>query len=395
MKTNVLRQMACALLWWVAMTVVGSAHAQAYQWEGLPRFPGTFFPSFAISSAGKDAKGVVDDVNMYGFYEASSFAVFVKGTPRGAVVKVRVSVPEIGVEGEIEATPQPTERPRAVVPRMTWSQSRLVAISQPISTEVIYQVSVDGQYLGEQRKPLRVRAITDAPLRTCSKNGKCQEYSQYFAGFVNENHPAIDRLLRLALDIPASPVKQFVGTSQGEAYAMQQVWAIWYLLQRNRVTYSNITTTSDSSDELISQAVRPLSQSLQNGQANCIDGTVLFASILRKIGIEPIIVLVPGHAYLGFYLDSQNTRVAYLETTMLNDANNPFKDIGPSKLGEGLATALGYDAHMQKSQRSFNEALEVGRRNHAIAAPFFGNKPGYSLIAIRKAREAGVLPLPL
>jgi hypothetical protein len=254
---------------------------------------------------------------------------------------------------------------------------------------------VDGQLLGEQRKPLRIRAITDALLKYCPTGGSCQDYSQYFAAFVNENSPAIDKILRLALDIPATPVKQFVGTSQGEAYVFQQVWAIWYLLQRNKVTYSNITTTSEESAELLSQAVRPLTQSLQNGQANCIDGTVLFASILRKIGIEPVIVLVPGHAYLGFYLDPQSTHVAYLETTMLNDATNPFKDMSPTKFGMGLATALGMDAHMSKSRKSFNEAIGAGRQNFATAAPFFGHKNGYAYIPILKAREAGILPLPL
>ena len=45
--------------------------------------------------------------------------------------------------------------------------------------------------MGEQRKPVRVRAITDAPLRFCPKGGNCQDYSQYFAGFVNENNPVI------------------------------------------------------------------------------------------------------------------------------------------------------------------------------------------------------------
>ena len=392
---NELRRLLCGVIWLLAMTAVTTVHAQTYQWDTGFRFPGTFFPSFAISSAGKDAKGPADNPTLYGYLDSSSFGVLVKGTPRGAVVKVRIAVPEIGAEGEVEATPQPTDKPRTVVPRLVWSQSRLVAINQPLSTEVIFQVFVDGQPMGEQRKPLRIRAVTDAPLRNCPKGGSCQDYSQYFAGYVNENSPVIDKVLRLALDIPATPVKQFVGTSQGEAYVFQQVWAIWYLLQRHKVTYSSITTTSEESAELSSQAVRPLSQSLQNGQANCIDGTVLFASILRKIGIEPIIVLVPGHAYLGFYLDPQNTHVAYLETTMLNDATNPFKDMKPTTFGMGLATVLGVDAHMSKSQKSFNEAMEAGRQNFAKAAPFFGHTPGYAYIPILKAREAGILPLPL
>ncbi len=243
MKTNELRRLLLAAMGLVVLAVGSAAHAQSYQWDGKFRFPGTFFPAFALSATGKDSKGPTDTPQVYGYYESSSFAVMVQGTHKGSVVKVHISVPEIGAEGEIEAPPQPTDTPRAVVPRLAWSQSKLAAISQPISAEVVFQVSVDGQPMGEQRKPLRIRAVTDAPLQYCPKGGKCQDYTEYFAAYVNENNPVIDQILRAALDIPAMPVKQFVGTGQGEAYVFQQVWAIWYLFQRNKVTYSNIVTT--------------------------------------------------------------------------------------------------------------------------------------------------------
>ena len=395
MRTTEIRRLFVAALYLLALLACGAAQAQTYQWDGRFRFPGTFFPSFAISAAGKDAKGPTDNQNVYGYYESSSFAVLVQGTHKGSVVKVHVSIPEIGVAGEIEAPPQPTDTPRSVVPRLSWSPAKLVSISQPLSTDVIFQVFVDGQPMGEQRKPVRVRAITDAPLRFCPKGGNCQDYSQYFAGFVNENNPVIDKVLRATLDIPAMPVKVFDGTSSGEASVFQQVWAIWYFLQRNKVTYSSIVTTSDGSSELMSQAVRPISQSLGNSQANCIDGTVLFASILRKIGIEPILVLVPGHAYLGFYLDSQNKSVAYLETTMLNDDTNPFHQKGPTQAGTNLSKFLVMDTHMAKSRQSFNEAIEQGRQRFSIDAPFFDKKQGYSYLPVKRLRDAGVLPLPL
>lgn len=191
------------------------------------------------------------------------------------------------------------------------------------------------------------------------------------------------------------PVKQWYGTQGSEADVLQQVWAIWYLFQRNKVTYSSITTTSDSRQDLVSQAVRPLTQTLRTSQANCIDGTALFASVLRKIGIEPIIVLVPGHAFLGFYVDSQYRKVAFLETTMLNAANNPFNLQGPTKTGTEFAKMLGMDAHMGKSKQSFNEALREGQRRYDEASFNFGKQPGYMAVSVMKARESGILPLPL
>lgn len=380
---------------WVVLGffVYCSASAQTVRFEPDFRFPGTFFPAFAISSAGKDSKGSTDNAQVAGYPGSASFGVKVFDAPSSSKLKVRITIPEIGVAGELESTASSDGKPKVLLPRLVWSQSRLASISQPLSSEVVFALFVDGTLIGEERRPVRVRAINDAPLQACRTPQQCSDYSQYLAAFVNENNPAIDSILRAALDIPAMPVKKWVGTQRGPEEVLRQVWAIWYLLQRNKVTYSNITTVSDERPDLHSQAVRPMSQTLHTSQANCIDGTALFASILRKIGIEPTIVLIPSHAFLAFSVDGQHT--AYLETTMLNDANNPFNQRGPTKSGTAIAKFMGSDPHMQKSWQSFSEALNEGRRKYEKAAPNFGTQERYKMISIKKARESGILPLPL
>lgn len=378
-----------------AWACVGTAMAQAVRWEPDIRFPGTFFPAFAISAAGMDAKGPTDSPAGFGYLSSASFAVKLLEAPPGSKVKVQIEVPEIGAAGDIETVVLPDGKPRYIAPRLSWSQSRLTAIPQPISAEVIFKVYVDGALASEQRRPLRIRAINDSPLRACRQPGQCSDYSPYMAAFVNENHPAIDRILRSTLDIPAMPVKQWTGTQVSEEEVLRQVWAIWYFFQRNKVTYSSITTVSDARQDVMSQTVRPLSQAMSTQQANCIDGTALFSSILRKIGIEPIIVLIPGHAFLGFYVDARNTKPVFLETTMLNDANNPFNQRGPSAIGKDLAKLFGKDVHMQRSWDSFTAAVNEGQAKFAKAQPAFGKQPGYLFVPVMKAREAGILPLPL
>lgn len=373
----------------------GAALGQTAKWDADIRFPGTFFPAFALSAAGLDAKGPVDTPQASGYLASASFAVRLVEAPAGSKVKIRVDVPEIGVSGEIETSaPQPGQ-PKFVAPRLSWSQARLAGIAQPITAEVIFTVSVDGVAAGEQRKPLRIRASNDSPIRACRTPTQCADYSQYMAAFVNEDHPVIDRVLREALEIPVLPVKRWVGTQATEQEVMQQVWAIWYLFQRKGMTYSNITTVSDTRAEVFSQTVRPLSQALETQQANCIDGTALFASILRKIGIEPMIVLVPGHAFLGFFADAQQTRPVFLETTMLNSPSNPFYRNKPTKAGMDLARITGNDIHMKQSWASFTEAIAEGQREYAAAQAHFGKTPGYALVPIRKARSAGIQALPL
>lgn len=371
------------------------AHAQALRWVPEFRFPGTFFPAYAISAAGRDSKGPTDTASAYGFLNSGSFGVKVSDAPAGARLKVQVEVPEIGVAGEIETVASTDGKPRSLVPRLSWSQARLASIAQPLSTDAVFRMFVDGTLVGEERRPVRVRAANDAPLRVCKAPDQCTDYGVFMAAFVNENHPAIDGILRAALDIPAMPLKAWTGTQGSAEDVLKQVWAIWYLFQRNKVTYSSITTVSDTRADLYSQTVRPLGQTLRTAQANCIDGTAVFASVLRKIGIEPLIVLVPGHAFLGFFTDSQQTQPVFLETTMLNDASNPFHQQGPTKAGTALAKMLGTDNRMNQSWQSFQAALNAGQQTYAKAMPYFGKQPGFMVVPVVKARASGILPLPL
>lgn len=375
--------------------LLGAVAAQTARWEPEFRFPGTFFPAFAISAAGRDVKGPIDSPQAYGFLQSGSLGVNVLSAPAGSKLKVRVEIPEIGLSGEIDAPSLTDGRPKVIFPRLSWNQARLASIIQPIAAEAVFRFYVDDALVGEERRPIRVRAINDAPLRSCPTPERCKDYAHYFAAFVNEDSPVIDKVLRATLDIPAMPVKSWTGTQAGPDAALKQVWAIWYWLQREKVTYSDIATVSGARLDLTSQMIRPISQTLRTVQANCIDGTALFASILRKIGIEPIIVLVPGHAFLGFYPNAQQIQPVFLETTMLNDANNPFHQHGPTKTGTLLANALGTDLHMKKSWRSFTAALDEGQRKYSQAAASFGKQPGYFLIPVLKAREAGIMPLPL
>jgi hypothetical protein len=68
------------------------------------------------------------------------------------------------------------------------------------------------------------------------------------------------------------------------------------------------------------QRVRLPRESLQDGEANCIDGTLLFASLLEAASLSPAIVLVPGHAFIAWETWKQKDEWRFLETTMIGKA---------------------------------------------------------------------------
>ena len=61
-------------------------------------------------------------------------------------------------------------------------------------------------------------------------------------------------------------------------------------------------------------------ESLTAGTANCIDGAVLFASLLEGISLSPALVIIPGHALVAWETWEDSGEWDYLETTMIGGA---------------------------------------------------------------------------
>jgi hypothetical protein len=133
-----------------------------------------------------------------------------------------------------------------------------------------------------------------------------------------------------------------------------------------------------------------LEESIKASQANCVDGSVLMASILRKIGMDVDLVMVPGHCLLAFTDgDKENPLRFFLETTMLgNDDLQPVSKLPdlpePSRKGE-----------FEASYATFAAALEAGLEHFTKNEEAFLSQedPNVQLISISAAREMGIVPL--
>lgn len=96
-----------------------------------------------------------------------------------------------------------------------------------------------------------------------------------------------------------------------------QIQAIYDQLQAEGVHYVNAPSSFSGS-----QTVYTPIQSLSKNGANCIDGTVTFASALESTGIHAYIALVPGHAFVCASTVSNDTSIQCVETTMVGSNAN-------------------------------------------------------------------------
>jgi hypothetical protein len=168
-------------------------------------------------------------------------------------------------------------------------------------------------------QPIWLLPRTCAPLAIMDPmTRKSTDTTKYFVAYVTPNAPAIQGFLQHAYD--KHPEHKLVGF-QGERDGVEpQVRAIFDALKADAgIHYVNSVLSNTLADGLSSQRVRLPRESLENKEANCIDGTVLFASLLEAISLSPAIVLVPGHAFLAWETWTNSNEWRYLEATMIGD----------------------------------------------------------------------------
>ena len=166
--------------------------------------------------------------------------------------------------------------------------------------------------------PIWLLARTTAPLGVRDPvTGTLRDMTRYFGAFVTPNAPPLMSFLRTAAE--AHHDKRLVGYQGDKAAGVRsQVKALFDALKESaNITYVNSVIAFNPDEGQFSQRVRLPRESLQDRQANCIDGTVLFASLLEGASLNPAIVVIPGHAFVAWETWDKSDVWEYLETTMI------------------------------------------------------------------------------
>lgn len=272
-------------------------------------------------------------------------------------------------------------------PPLSWDLARLFELDSPRAANMRFTLTRDDDVAGERTLAVSLRPPSEA-LYFVRDGRDSVDLSWIFAAYVNEHDPVVERVLAAALK--TGIVDKFDGYASAEsAHVYRQVWAVWQTLVAHGINYSDANPGIARGPHEFSQRVRLLGETWADRSANCIDGSVLIASVLQRVGLRSFLVLVPGHAFVGFYTDADAQHAAYLETTLLGTT--------PARLAALPAYAQGIDAAREERSAlaSFAAALASGRARYARAASKFDgrHRPDYAVIDIPAARSYGIQPI--
>ena len=402
------------------LLAVGGLSAAEVTWHPDANMDSQLFPAMIIATATQrpvDDEDAQPDPELLGDPYG---AVGVSITAPTAKAKVQVTLQENAVmnkstwSGVLETAG--TEY--YISPKVNYKFEQLRKARQQVPLNVTFAVEVDGKSAGEQTETITLRTVNDCPFGVADSEATIDEETQgdeeegaakseeesndgggftdmgwMFAAYVNENSPIVDKILKEAL--ATGFVDHFGGYQGNEDDVLREVFAIWSALQGRGIKYSNITTTAGTSETVYSQHVRFVDESLANEQANCVDGSVLFASILRKIGLRTFLVSVPGHMFMGIYLQGEGDARVAIETTMLGSSPDEELDVDEIKGLEGVKEKLDDETLEGDSWKTFVPALVVGTQNLVKHNAEFekGDNPQYQITDIDESRKDGIMPI--
>lgn len=209
----------------------------------------------------------------------------------------------------------------------------------------------------EETKSIKIRPVDDIMWSYKKK----YDLAPLIAAWITPKEPLIEKILSRAKE------KIFSRALNGyQSHDItEQVRAIFNAVRDEGISYVNSPINFGIGH---TQRVRFPRQSIVDKSANCIDGAVLLASLFENIGLEPLIVFVPGHAFVGVKLKPGGDTAIFIETTLL----------GRRQIESLLTGETTFDAAVRIANEKFNAAKSQDKLME---------------LDIKRVRQIGIYPL--
>jgi hypothetical protein len=234
----------------------------------------------------------------------------------------------------------------------------------------------------------------------------------WLPSFVLPRDPAILKIINAArrylIGITDDPGAGFDGYQQDDDRAVdRQVQSIWTaLVNEYRLQYINPPPAYSEQ----TQRLRTPSEIVASNTGTCIDLALLLASCLEYVGIYPVVVLLTGHAFVGYWRSEKAhdafVGVEKIPATVPTVGDVATRDAGLSYVDPygwrltkmNYAEIMGYvasgdlvmlEATYLTGAYSFKDAKTEGKANLRSQKEFD------SLLDIQRARDLDVTPLPI
>lgn len=210
--------------------------------------------------------------------------------------------------------------------------------------------------------------------------GGFQVLPELIAAYVTPNHPYVYHIKRKAIDILEKQQLKtaFEGYQSNDIERVLQIMsAIYSAIQSEDIIYSSLPPGYEE----MGQRLRMLNTIQQEKFGNCIDISLLFAACLEAVDLNPILIIIRGHAFVG----------CWLQDDKFSEVVNDDKTAITKRLSKGIREMVAIEATSvcKGNNIIFSDALNLGEAQLVQKDDFLLS------IDIKRARTLRIRPLPL
>lgn len=210
--------------------------------------------------------------------------------------------------------------------------------------------------------------------------GGFQVLPELIAAYITPNHPYIYHIKRIAVEILEKQGLKtaFEGYQSNDPERVLQIMsAIYTAIQGEEIVYSSLPPGYEETG----QRLRLLNTIQQEKFGNCIDISLLFAACLEAVDLNPILIIVCGHAFVG----------CWLQDDKFSEVINDDKTAITKRLSKGIREMVAVEATSvcKGNNIKFSDALNAGEAQLVQKEDFLLS------VDIKRARTLRIRPLPL
>ena len=242
--------------------------------------------------------------------------------------------------------------------------------------------AVRGTLLAEVRCGEELLTSASAPIELLAYDEWAghRQLPELLAAFAQPNSKPVAALMHRASEKLQSQHRESLhGYQSKDRHAVaRQVAALYAAISELQIHYSNPPASFTGQGQKIRLPERLLEERL----GTCLDLAMLLVSCLEQTGLNPLVFLEEGHAWVGCWLYDSS-----LTTPSVDDRQQLRKRLDAGELIAVEATCL-----TPQSQASFTTAVKLGAEKLAE-----GREPRFDLaIDIKRTRQGmQILPLPI
>ena len=202
---------------------------------------------------------------------------------------------------------------------------------------------------------------------------------EMLTAFVTPNHPEIAKIIQIASKI----LESWTNNPSFDAYqslnpdrVKKQMGAIFEAIASIGIVYC----TPPASFENEGQRIRMCDTIFTQKLATCVDMAILYASCIEAIGLNPLLIVINGHAFVGAWL---------IDDTFADSINDDI-----SLLKKRIAQGINEIALVEATFMNAGQLQSFDKASYSANFKLIKEDDFILFIDVKRARLSGIKPLP-